>query len=107
MFSLIFKHSLSILPLTSSGLKRIWNALILFEDRDLGYPILVKFLKNPNNTKKKSIDPNIQHLQNSISEKIGLNVIIKNNKRNKGTITFSYKEIDQLNKIIEIIKSNY
>tara|TARA_B100000579_G_C22693824_1_gene786397 strand:+ start:108 stop:950 length:843 start_codon:yes stop_codon:yes gene_type:complete len=68
---------------------------------------LVKFLKNPNNTKKKSIDPNIQHLQNSISEKIGLNVIIKNNKRNKGTITFSYKEIDQLNKIIEIIKSNY
>ena len=52
-------------------------------------------------------DSNIRALENSISEKIGLNVIIKNNKRNKGTITFSYSEIDQLNKIIEIIKSNY
>jgi len=52
-------------------------------------------------------DANIRALENSISDKIGLNVIIKNNKRNKGTITFSYSEIDQLNKIIEIIKSNY
>jgi len=52
-------------------------------------------------------DANIRTLENSISDKIGLNVIIKNNKRNKGTITFSYKEIDQLNKIIEIVKSNY
>ena len=52
-------------------------------------------------------DVNIIDLENSLSEKIGLSVIIKNNKRNKGTITFSYKEIDQLNKIIEIIKLNY
>jgi len=36
-----------------------------------------------------------------------LSAIIKNNKRNKGTISFFYKDIDQLNKIIEIIKSNY
>ena len=28
-------------------------------------------------------------------------------EKNKGTITFAYKEIDQLNKIIDIIKSNY
>ena len=46
-------------------------------------------------------------LENSLSEKVGLNVVIKHNKNNKGTITFSYKEMDQLNKIIEIIKSNY
>tara|TARA_B100000900_G_C20592094_1_gene721984 strand:+ start:204 stop:1046 length:843 start_codon:yes stop_codon:yes gene_type:complete len=52
-------------------------------------------------------DANIRALENSISDKIGLNVIIKNSKSNKGTITFSYSEIDQLNKIIEIIKSNY
>ena len=52
-------------------------------------------------------DVNIRALENSVSEKIGLNVIIKNNKRNKGTITFSYSEMDQLNKIIEIIKANY
>ena len=29
------------------------------------------------------------------------------NKKNKGTITFVYHDIDQLNKIIDIIKSNY
>ena len=68
---------------------------------------LVKSLKRTNKTYMTSIDPNILDLQKSTSEKIGLTVIIKNNKRNKGTITFSYKEIDQLNKIIEIIKSNY
>ena len=52
-------------------------------------------------------DPNIKDLENSIVEKTGLNVSIKNNKRNKGTITFSYHDIDQLNKIIDIIKLNY
>ena len=55
----------------------------------------------------KSSDPNIQDLENSISDKIGLNVSIKNSKNNKGSITFSYHDIDQLNKIIDIIKSNY
>ncbi len=54
-----------------------------------------------------SKDANLRDLERSISESIGLNVVIKNNKKNKGTITFLYKEIDQLNKIIEIIKSNY
>ena len=68
---------------------------------------LVKSLKSTKNFIKKNIDPNILDLEKSVSEKTGLNVIIKNNKRNRGTITFSYKEIDQLNKIIEIIKSNY
>ena len=52
-------------------------------------------------------DTNIKDLENTISQKIGINVVIKNNKRNKGTITFEYKEIDQLHKIIEIIKLNY
>ena len=56
---------------------------------------------------KKISIPTLQDLERSLSDKIGLNVIIKIKKRNKGTITFSYKELDQLNKIIEIIKSNY
>ena len=43
----------------------------------------------------------------SLSEKIGLNVEIKNNKKNKGSIIFSYHDLDQLNKIIDIIKTNY
>ena len=68
------------------------------------------FVKIFKNKKKGTIfrkDANIRDLERSISDKIGLNVSIKNNKNNKGTITFLYKEIDQLNKIIEIIKSNY
>ncbi len=68
---------------------------------------LVKiFRKTKRNTSSK-VDSNIRDLENSISEKIGLNVSIKNNKNNKGTISFYYKEIDQLNKIIDIIKSGY
>ena len=55
----------------------------------------------------RSNDPNIQNLEKSIADKIGLNVSIKNNKKNKGTITFAYHDIEQLNKIIDIIKSNY
>ena len=64
------------------------------------------FKKSGKNSSKKH-DPNIQELENSISDKIGLSVSIKNSKNNKGVISFYYKEIDQLNKIIEIIKSEY
>ncbi len=67
----------------------------------------VKIFKKKKGFFKKSNDPNIQNLERSISDKIGLNVSIKNNKKNKGTITFGYHDIDQLNKIIDIIKSNY
>ena len=67
----------------------------------------VKIFKTKKQRSNDYKDSNIRALENSISEKIGLNVIIKNNKRNKGTITFSYSELDQLNKIIEILKSNY
>ena len=52
-------------------------------------------------------DTNIIALELSISNKIGLNVDIQNSKRNKGKISFEYKDLDQLNKIIDIIKSNY
>ena len=67
----------------------------------------VKIFKSKKYRIKIQKDVNIVDLENSLSEKIGLTVIIKSNKRNKGTITFSFKEIEQLNKIIEIIKSNY
>ena len=67
----------------------------------------VKIFKKKKRFLAKSSDPNIQNLERSITDKIGLNVSIKNNKKNKGTITFVYHDIDQLNKIIDIIKSNY
>jgi len=68
---------------------------------------LVNILKSKNSKLKRQKDVNLRDLENSISEKTGLNVTIKSNKRHKGTITFSFKEINQLNKIIEIIKLNY
>ena len=67
----------------------------------------VKIFRKKKSSFVKSLDPNIQSLEDSISDKIGLNVSIKNNKNNKGSITFAYHDIDQLNKIIDIIKSNY
>ncbi len=67
----------------------------------------VKIFKNKNQKSRVSKDTNIIALELSISNKIGLNVDIKNNKRNKGKISFEYKDLDQLNKIIDIIKSNY
>ena len=68
---------------------------------------LVKILRKSKNNIYKKTDPNILELENSISEKIGLSVSIKNNKNNKGVISFYYKELEQLNKIIDIIKSDY
>ena len=64
------------------------------------------FKKKPGQT-NKSKDPNIKDLEQSITDKTGLYVFIKNNNKNKGTITFAYHDNDQLNKIIEVIKSNY
>ena len=57
--------------------------------------------------KSKFIDPNIQDLQRSLENKVGMKVTISNKKNNKGTITFDYKDLDQLNKLIENIKSKY
>ena len=67
----------------------------------------VKIFRKKSNFLKSSKDPNIKNLEEMISDKTGLSVLIKNNKKNKGTITFSYHDIEQLNKIIEIIKFNY
>ena len=52
-------------------------------------------------------DPNIKNLEEIISNKTGLHVSIKSNKRNKGSITISFHDNDQLNKLIDIIKNNY
>ena len=67
----------------------------------------IKIFKSNKKQKNHKKDPNISDLEHTLTSKIGLNVMIKNNNRNKGSITFFYKEIDQLNKIIEAIKSNY
>ncbi len=67
----------------------------------------VKLFKNKKQRSKNAKDANLIALELSISNKIGLNVDIQNNKRNRGKISFEFKDLDQLNKIIEIIKNNY
>ncbi len=52
-------------------------------------------------------DANILDLQKALEEKTGLNISINNKKNNSGTITFSYNDLDQLDKIISTIKNNY
>ena len=68
-----------------------------------------KFVKLFKKTKKVTLDrdPNIKNLEESLSNKIGLSVSIKSNRRNKGSITISFHDNDQLNRLIEIIKNNY
>ena len=68
---------------------------------------LVKIFKKKNFTGGTSKDANLKQLELSITEKIGLKVIIRTNKNNNGSIQFEYKDLEQLNKIIEVIKSNY
>ncbi|MDC3119620.1 ParB/RepB/Spo0J family partition protein [Candidatus Pelagibacter sp.] len=67
----------------------------------------VKLFKVEKNNSSKTKDINIMHLEMSIVNKVGLNVEIQNKKNNKGKIVLEYKNLDQLNKIIDIIKSNY
>jgi len=67
----------------------------------------VKIFKKKKGQSFLTKDPNLKSLEQSIQEKIGLQVKIKGNKRNKGSITFSFSDLDQLNKIIAIIKTNY
>ena len=68
---------------------------------------LVRIFKTKKNHKYVPTDPNIKQLESSLVNKTGLNISIKNKKNNTGTISFTYMDLDQLNRIIEVIKSNY
>ena len=68
---------------------------------------LVRLYKSSTNTIKASKDPNIKKIENELMEKIGLKTQIKNKKNNKGSVTFDYRDLDQLNHLIEIIKKYY
>ena len=55
----------------------------------------------------KKKDANILDLQRILEEKTGLNVSINSKKNNSGSITFNYLDLDQLEKITNVIKNNY
>ena len=67
----------------------------------------VKIFRKKHTPSKLNKDLNVRDLELSIASKIGLKVNISNKKNNKGKISFEYKDLDQLNKIIEVIKNNY
>ncbi len=68
---------------------------------------LVRLFKNGSKKSLKSKDSNIISTENDLSEKIGMRVILNNKKNNSGTLSFEYKGIDQLDRLIEVIKKNY
>ena len=68
---------------------------------------LVRLYKSPSKLIKTSKDPNIKKIENDLMDKIGLKTQITNQKNNKGSLTFNYRDLDQLNRIIDIIKKYY
>ena len=68
---------------------------------------LVRLLKRGSNKVSKSKDANAISTENELTEKIGMRVFLKNKKNNSGTLTFEYKGLDQLDRLISIVKNNY
>ena len=60
-----------------------------------------------NKSSIKSKDPNSIDIENQLSSKIGMKVFLNNKKNNTGTLIFEYKGVDQLDRLIKIIKENY
>tara|TARA_Y100000768_G_C23979201_1_gene684763 strand:- start:1601 stop:2452 length:852 start_codon:yes stop_codon:yes gene_type:complete len=68
---------------------------------------LVRLIKNGNKKIHYSRDPNTVATERELSDKIGMRVYLSNKKNNSGKLTFEYKGIDQLDRLINIIKNNY
>ena len=69
--------------------------------------ILVKQFRDKKFKLVTKKDSNILDLQKILEEKTGLSVSINNKKNNTGTISFEYRDLEQLDKLINIIKNNY
>jgi len=68
---------------------------------------LVRVLKIGSSKKFKSKDSNTIATENALAEIIGMRVVLINKKNNSGTLSIEYKDLDQLDRLIKIIKSNY
>ncbi len=69
--------------------------------------VLLRQFKNKKFKLVSKKDSNILELQKSLEEKTGLSVSINNKKNNTGTLTFEYRDLEQLDKLINTIKKNY
>ena len=68
---------------------------------------LIRVLKFNTNKTKKTKNANLLNLESSIEDKTGIKVSITNKKNNSGMVSFQYKDLDQLNRLIMVIKTNY
>ena len=68
---------------------------------------LVRLLRKGKKQNYRSKDSDTLAIQNDLADKIGMRVILNNKKNNSGTLTIQYKDIDQLDRLIKVIKSNY
>lgn len=68
---------------------------------------LVRIIKNAGVKKNTYKDANTISTENNLTNKLGMRVILNNKKNNSGTLTFEYKELDQLDRLISIITNNY
>ena len=68
---------------------------------------LVRLLKNGGKKILKKKDSNVVATENELTSKLGMRVLLKNKRNNSGTLTFEYKGIDQLDRLVNIIKNNY
>ena len=68
---------------------------------------LVKIYKTTKKFKVLTNDSNIKALERSLQEKTGLQARILNKKNNKGVLSFEYKNADQLDRLVMVIKANY
>ncbi len=68
---------------------------------------LVRILKKDSKRKNNPKDSNIFSVEKDLMNKIGMRVSLNYKKNNSGTLTFEYKGLDQLDRLIKIIKENY
>ena len=68
---------------------------------------LVKVFKLATNNSKNIKDPNIADIESQLSNKLGMRVNISNKKNNSGKLSFDYRGLDQLNRLLDVIKKNY
>ncbi len=68
---------------------------------------LVRILKKGFKQTAKLKDTNLISVENQLSEKLGMRVYLSNKKNNSGKLTFEFKGLDQLDRLINTIKNNY
>ncbi len=98
-------HAKVIVGLNNAGMiaKRIINKKLSVRQTEN----FIRSLKNKKDEKSFLKDANLLSLENSLKSKTGINVFIKNKKNNTGLVSFEYKDLDQLNRLIMVLKANY